>query len=465
MKAKARSKPVWLLFGAALACAPRPPGPKSVEAPPYPPPKHPTQPAQARDQKVKEHESPVQTNSPSRDLPKAEEPAQVAEEADVHFRRALPDLDRFYRRLAELEKKRAQTSVRILWLGDSHTAADFLTDAVRRELWSKFPSGGLGFVHVGLEGTRHGGVESETIGKFRREPIAPAAQTQSLDGVFGYGGVRTLPRVGAIFRLKTRTDTGRFTLTYRLSPGDSLKVTLNGKVEHLAQGVSEAKEAPTTWLSHHDWTVADELKKFEVSVQATSGTPEIFGADLESRSPGIILDTVGVNGARLRTPLAWEPEQWRAELARRAPDLVVISFGTNEAFDKKDPAKYAEDLRELVARVRHAVPAADFWIHGPPDSRRTSGEPNPRVAEIGSVLESEARALHCAFTSQAELMSLEGGFLGWREHSPPWARPDNIHLTVDGYEELGKRVARILLGAEAPEVAPQDKPSKVALLW
>lgn len=61
-----------------------------------------------------------------------------------------------------------------------------------------------------------------------------------------------------------------------------------------------------------------------------SGRPQLFGVVVEGDKPGLVLDTVGLNGARLATFLAWEPDAWSAELARRKPELVVIAFGTNE---------------------------------------------------------------------------------------------------------------------------------------
>jgi lysophospholipase L1-like esterase len=381
--------------------------------------------------------------------PLPSEPSPKEPRTPGRFDSALPSLGAFYTSLAELEQGTAKSSVRIMWLGDSHVAADFLTDEVRRALWARFPSGGPGFVHLGLDGTRHGGIDSEHAGRFRHQPVAPATQTRTLDGVFGYGGVRTIPKPGALFRLKAKpSQVERVTLTYRLDPGDAFSVSINGK------NVSLSSVHADDTLERSTWFVPEAASSFELVVQGRDGTPEFFGADLETRTPGVILDTLGLNGARLKTPLAWEPWQFTQEIGRRAPVLIVISYGTNEAFDKRATAVYRDDLRRLVALIRSAVPRASFWIHGPPDSGDPSGKPNPRVGEITEVLRAAAVELDCAFTSQAELMSYEGGFSGWRNHSPPWARPDNIHLTVDGYRELGRRLAEVLLGIE-PESIPE----------
>src|SRR5882724_27840 len=64
--------------------------------------------------------------------------------------------------------------VRILWLGDSHTAADFWPDAVRKPLQAAFGSGGPGFLYLGLGLYRHGGIKLSRDGKWHVEPRQPS---------------------------------------------------------------------------------------------------------------------------------------------------------------------------------------------------------------------------------------------------------------------------------------------------
>src|SRR6185436_457947 len=50
------------------------------------------------------------------------------------------------------------------------------------------------------------------------------------------------------------------------------------------------------------------------------GAPELCGVVIEAEpktQPGVGLDTLGINGARLTTPLAWNEASWTSELARR----------------------------------------------------------------------------------------------------------------------------------------------------
>ncbi len=84
-------------------------------------------------------------------------------------------------------------SVHVVWLGDSHTAADFWTQAVRAELQARYGNGGPGFLRLGISPYRHGRAKVVTAGRWRRVPSAPARVTPTDDGVFALGGMRAEP--------------------------------------------------------------------------------------------------------------------------------------------------------------------------------------------------------------------------------------------------------------------------------
>src|SRR5205085_9582825 len=106
-------------------------------------------------------------------------------------------LRRFFEALARLEAGHAQDDVRITQFGDSHTAADIQTAAVRRALQTRFGDGGRGFVAIGrpwklyrAEGVR-GGMSSDWSSDKAKLGPHPAA-----DGVFGLAGIGLVTRNG-----------------------------------------------------------------------------------------------------------------------------------------------------------------------------------------------------------------------------------------------------------------------------
>ncbi len=395
--------------------------------------------------------SPVQspTHSEAAPSPKAPSLEMSVATALEPLARGLPELAPFYERLDELRAGKRLTSVRVLWLGDSHTAADFMTAKVRARLAEVASDGGPGFISLGLDAYRHGAARVEKFGKWRHQPILPAQRTRVLDGVFGYAGQRTIPLAGAEARVELRTrrvgENMRWTLLTRLEPGDALEVVLGGQAT-----IVRAHELVEIG-GQSDSFVAPATAGFVVRHRA--GDPQVFGVVVESLRAGAVLDTVGINGARVATPLAWEPQQYQAAVRQRQPDLAVLAYGTNEAFDNTAPEKYADHYRELVGRLRAAVPELSCWVIGAPDAATRDGRSVTRLAPLLLVQQNVARELGCAFTSAQALMGGSGGFQSWLTSSPPLARGDRIHLSVLGYETLGQDLGLALLPRARVEAA------------
>lgn len=374
-------------------------------------------------------------------------PAPAAPQSASTVPRPLPELGPFYDELDALVRGTWDRSVRVLWLGDSHTAADFMTDPVRVRLQQVGGNGGPGFLRLGLNQYRHGGARVETNGKWRKQPIQPAGRERTLDGIFGYGGQRSIPTSGASAKVSLRGlpegELVEWALSVRLERGDALEVRLGGERrvldERVGTGLVDVRfeaDAGVSFSIHH-----------------RAGQPQVFGVVVETKKPGVVLDTVGINGARMATALAWEPESYRERLRSRGIDLLVLAFGTNEAFDAGSVERYREHYRRFLEIARAARPSLPCWIVGPPDAATRDGRSLTRVAAVTEAQTSSARELGCAFVSARELMGGEGSFMSWLHHSPPWSRSDRVHLTIAGYEVLGARLADALLPAGAPPAA------------
>lgn len=354
----------------------------------------------------------------------------------------------FWRALAAARQGRRAEPVRMLWLGDSHTAADFMTGALRQELQRRHGRGGAGFVRAGITQYRHHVAQVEVGGKWRRIPQQPSRRSTVLDGVFGLCGMRAVPEPGsfASVRLRDKGQVGdtpvRWTIAYRAPEGGALQVRLGERSERLAAAPDESIQRFVV-----EGAPGDELR-----IEHAGGAPEVFGVFADSAGPGVVVDTCGIDGARIATLLAWEAEAWQREVRLRAPDLVVLAFGTNEAFDGGPVERYGDEFRRVMERVRAAVRGVPCWIVGPPDARDASGRAAERVASITEVQRRAAESLGCGFVSLRELMGGEGSFGAWRSASPPLAAADGIHLTGEGYRKLGAALAEALLpaGVAAP---------------
>ncbi len=380
-------------------------------------------------------------------------PAGVgAAPAGAVARPAGRELDGFFAALRSLEHHARKSHVRVAWLGDSHGASDLWSGPLRAALQARFGDGGPGFVHVGYKAYRHDGMKIEVKGRWAVEPRQPAAgRDRDGSGVYGLGGVLLAGSAESPRALLTVADpalppTLAWDLCYQLgSPRDELSLSLTGLPDRTLKA---APGEPLGPLRHASFTTTAASPALRVL--SLGGQPRLCGVTIETdpaAAPGVVLDTLGINGARLTTPLAWDEAAWVAELARRTPSLVIVEYGTNESSDHTIlPATYAANLSKLMARVHAASPDCDCLVLAPTD-RASTPEGTPRVRD--ALLEA-ARASHCGFWDTYAIMGGKGSIVAWHAESPPRAGSDGVHLMPRGYKDLGEKLAADVLVGYAP---------------
>jgi lysophospholipase L1-like esterase len=392
--------------------------------------------------------SPASSQSPDPASPSAEPSAGLPLAplpAVDPSRLALPH---FYADLAALEQKQRSKPVRILWLGDSHTAADFLTGSLRTRLQARFGAGGPGFVRVGLKPYRHTQVHWACDGAWKIEPVPPPRRTPFDDGVFGLGGLRAYPDgapAQASYELTPSSARGRlgWQLWYSLPEGASFRVTVAGVSQVVTRSTAATELAGAGFSS----LTLDSAPSDKLELLTLGGEPRFYGLIAEGSEPGLVLDSVGIDGARIATTLAWGEASFDAAVRAREPSLVAIAFGTNEAFDADKPEKYRPQYQALLARVRSGAPNADCLIVGPPDANAVAGGSEPRVAELDTLQRSIAADLGCGYRSQHDIMGGPGSYSSWTHQSPSLAKGDRLHLSAKGYLVVANAIADRLLAA------------------
>jgi lysophospholipase L1-like esterase len=331
-----------------------------------------------------------------------------------------------------------------LWIGDSHAAADYWPGTLRSALQKRFGRGGPGYVYLGYKGYRHDGIGLEVDGKWASRPKSPATSKPFGDGAFGLGGVllrgvEDQPRVTLTLGDVDPAARVLWDLCYKLTaPNDELSVTLGNAPRQLIKATAQA---PAGGIRHLALSTRGPAT---LRVVPTSGQPELCGVVIETDAAagaGVVLDTVGINGARFATVLAYNERDWAAELRRRRPDLVLLEFGTNEAGENARPAIFGRQLEQLVGRLRKAVPEADCAVVAPGD--RADAE--ARMGPMRDALRASATASGCWFFDSYEAMGGQGAARRWRDENPPRAAKDGIHLTAKGYRDLGSMLSEALL--------------------
>jgi lysophospholipase L1-like esterase len=363
------------------------------------------------------------------------------------------ELPHFFADLAALEKKKRDKHVRVLWLGDSHTAADYWSHVVRSPLQKRFGAGGPGLVLVGQKPYRHGAAKVTKSGEWRREPDAPSRSDRQLDGVFGLAGIRAVPlgrdaRATITPNPNAIAGKAKFRVLFRApKAGDKLRAKLDDGAQKDGDQKTRSDELAGSPLQR---LTLEGGAGATLELSAVGGAPQIFGVEVESEKPGVIVETLGVNGARAQTPSAWDQTMWEAEAKALAPSLFIYAYGTNDLVSTLTPERYGKHLGILIARGRRVAPESDCLLIGPPDmASAADGKTVPRVVEFDRAARDTAKTLGCGYFSAFDAMGGADSFSRWMAETPALAAKDRVHLSAAGYERVGKLLAEAILDGYA----------------
>lgn len=350
----------------------------------------------------------------------------------AHFHAALEQLS------AHPEQK---NKVRVAMYGASHTQADVYSGYLRYYLQSRFGNGGAGFIPFAVEGGKSSRIDFKLKTRgFKAEYVQqkppPPHGTFGLSGMAAIGGPHGRIELGPENTTDPELTASQYGLFYAAEPSsDELTVSVDG-------GAPVSLPARAPQLEPRYYTFERPLGWHDIEIRTLGpGGARLFGLSVERAQPGIVLDTLGIRGTRAANILAWDRELWEEHLRRRAPDLVLLAYGTNETTDRSQPiAEYARDLRQVLTKLRHALPDASCVLVGPGDfPKEENGNwlTRPRLLEIIREQRQLAPQFGCGFWDAYAFMGGEGSMAEWVRANPRLGAPDHIHLSQRGYVRMG----------------------------
>jgi lysophospholipase L1-like esterase len=364
----------------------------------------------------------------------------------------------FFASLLRTERREATT--RISWFGDSNIAFDSITGTLRARLQARFGDAGHGFVLVtrGHLPYGHRGIVMSTRGRWQLSELVRGTRA---DGRYGYGGVLFIPRApsaSASFGTARSGEVGRtasrFEVLFQKHPqGGALEL----RAEDGTSATTDTR-APETSDEVAVLEVADGAHTFSLR-SGGRGELRVYGVVLERAVPGVVLDSVGLVGARGKRLLAWDAAHLAGQVALRRPQLVVIGFGANEASDTyTGDETYAAETTEVVRRLRAGAPEAACLVLAPPDQ---AGNPPgggtartfPTLPRRVEVQRRVAAAEGCAFWDTFTAMGGAGSMVRWRRIG--LGGRDYRHATAAGYERISAMLDDALVAALAEYRADQ----------
>jgi lysophospholipase L1-like esterase len=186
--------------------------------------------------------------------------------------------------------------------------------------------------------------------------------------------------------------------------------------------------------------------KHRIRAQLRGHRPvRLFGIVAETAAPGVVVDTLGIGGARMSGSLRWDERTWVEALRQRQPDLVLFAYGTNEAADRDfSLSRYEGTLRTSLARLRKASPEVSCVLIGPFD---LSDQNRARLLEVLDAQRRISREYDCGFWNGYAFMGGARSMRRWASSRPPLASPDYVHLTRLGYVYAGIAIGDALMRA------------------
>jgi lysophospholipase L1-like esterase len=344
-------------------------------------------------------------------------------------------LQPFFDQLHQLEADPGSQLVRVIQFGDSHTAGDSFTGALRTLFQQKFGDGGAGFQFAGYPFAGyhiHGTKRAQSTGW-----IALGTHLKDIgDGMVGMGGV-SLSTDAAGNWVSLDADATSLQVQYLIQPnGGSIEIRDN---DTLIATVSTAKSDPTSPDAAAQFGTPVEPGPHHFEVLTIDPAPvRLLGISTEN-SAGVTYEAAGINGAEASLFLRWDEAMQQPLLAAVNPALIVLSYGTNEAGDRNWTEEgYAAMFQRIIERCRRLTPNASILVVGPPDRAMRAGrrawKPFAGVDRIVAAQRSVCRQMQCAYWDQRSRMGGFGSMRDWA--SIGWAQPDHTHFTGEGYTEL-----------------------------
>ena len=359
-------------------------------------------------------------------------------------------LDAFFAQLSRTAARQPGAITRITHYGDSPITNDGITSTVRRIMQENFGDAGHGFILIDRPWAWYGhqGITFASGGEWDDNPMIGGHVN---DGEFGLGGVAfraSGPGRYARFAPASEGETGknfsRMEVYYLRQPGGGqFSVDVN---DAGAQTVSTAGDQTASGFYE---IKAPQSGANTFNLKTLGGNVRLFGAVIENEGPGVVYDSLGVNGAYAGLlATAMNEDHWTEQLRHRNPNLVILNYGTNESqYASEDQMeRYDKDLREVIRRVRAALPEVSILIVSPMDRGKRAGGGRiitmPSIPKIVEMQRRVALETNCAFFNTFAAMGGEGTMAKWSAGTGKnhLVGGDLTHPTAEGAEIVGRLI-------------------------
>jgi lysophospholipase L1-like esterase len=315
----------------------------------------------------------------------------------------------FFQALAAVKAGTRTKPVHIIQLGDSHTAADHITGALRARLQSRFGEGGrgamppgrpfLGYAPRQVDVTQSDGwrldasfLPANWSVSQRGTAANPGTPSQVAGGPFGLSGWRLIStRAGASVTVSADPEAhfDHATICAQAGPDAGTLIVSAGDV-HERMALAAATRQPVCRV------FAFNGRQSRLDLVTEGGPVTLYSLSTCREAGGVMLSNFGVIGTTLNDFVARDDAVMATELKAYEPDLIILAFGTNDGFVKTvDGLGYQLLLRDQIQRIKRLAPGVPVLVLGAPDANIVRPDiPEDGKADLG---------LACAALSPSEI--------------------------------------------------------------
>lgn len=332
----------------------------------------------------------------------------------------------------ELKNGKEHTVLRIVQIGDSHTAGDFFTDEIRKQLQNQLGNAGIGWIPpVPVSGQRVASVRYQ--GEFG---LIQTSRKDKQDFPFG----------GIIMSGSGNTVSIQVEFKY---PHEKQKVRMFvrpvlGASNLIFHNDVERQSIP---VSNSQWHTIETVIKAPFSYTLPNNDIlEIGLMNLENGQRGVTLSALGINGSQFSHWNKWQPN-WQQDLSELQADLIILAYGTNEAFNSTlDIAQLEQEWRSMIRKIRSALPQSSILIVGAPESlKKQTGICGVRPVQLDAIQAMQQRLAKAEKLLYWSWQNAMGGVCNMKKNiSMGLAAKDGVHFTLKGYRHAGESLAQAL---------------------
>ncbi len=372
---------------------------------------------------------PITANAQSIPIPRTYTARYNHIQHQLNFINNPSGLDSFFYKLNRL-KNNQQQKVSIVHIGDSHIQGDFMTAILRQGLQNYFGNAGRGLVfpHRLAKSNAPLDIVSSSANSWLYNRLV-FTQNQPQAGISG-------------FAISSSSNIAQLSVGLKNDEKFSAVILITDADAENKWSVSTAGETgfyryylPDSSNSFYAYTTLDSaVNNITIGSMPTNHTKQFYGAVLHNNTNGVMVHTIGVNGARYdhynQSDLFWQ------QLPLLQADLYIVSLGTNEAQARVfNEVVFKNNLETFLQKIKAISPQANILITTAPDSYKL-GKSNIVLRQLNSFLTAYCNAQNISLYN---LYQVGGGY----GSAGRWIRSglinrDRVHYTVEGYRVHGE---------------------------